>query len=194
MLTYIINPQPISLQTIRNEIAKTLHITVARIKRFEYWQHQLWAHIEGIGGRIISYRSLPTYLQQAFLAVRNCQTLDQLWELGQLFKLETERFSQYYEDDYAQEFLDKLREAWAQKRDDLREEEKRLAPIRKHQQHGQEWLETWQKMISHCQSVNSLQYLYPEMEKQSQEFADLPKVIEALLQSFQQRWQELSNK
>ena len=49
-------------------------------------------------------------------------------------------------------------------------------------------------MISHCQSVNSLQYFYPEMEKQSKEFTDLPKIIEELLQTFQQRWRELSNK
>ena len=193
MFTYILNPQPICHETICHEIAKALNIAVDNILRFEYWQHQLWAHIEGIGGRILSYRSLPAYLQQAFLAIKNCQTLDQLWELGQLFKLETERFSQYYENDYAKEYLNQLREAWAEKRDDLREEEKRLAPIRKHQQDGQEWLEMWQKMISHCQSVHSLQYLYPEMERQSQEFADLPKIIEELLQTFQQQWRELNN-
>ena len=191
MFTYIINPQPISHQTIRSEIAKTVNTAVENILRFEYWSHQLWAHIEGIGGRIISYRSLPAYLQQAFFLVRNCQNLDQLWELGKLFKLETEHFSKYYEDDYAKEYLNKLREAWAEKRDDLREEEKRLAPIRKHQQDGQEWLEMWQKMINHCQNVNSLQYLYPEMERQSKEFDDLPEIISQLLSFYQKRWKEL---
>ena len=55
MFTYIINPQPISHQTIRTEIAKTVNTAVENILRFEYWSHQLWAHIEGVGGRIISY-------------------------------------------------------------------------------------------------------------------------------------------
>ena len=47
-------------------------------------------------------------------------------------------------------------------------------------------------MISHCQSINSLQYLYPEMERQSKKFGNLTKVIEELLQSFQKRWRELN--
>ena len=63
--------------------------------------------------------------------------------------------------------------------------------MREHQQKAQEWLETWQKMISHCHNINSLQYLYPEMERQSKEFADLPKIIEQLLQSFQQKLKDL---
>ena len=104
MFTYIIQPQQISFQTIRNEIAKAVKTAVHNIKRFEYWPHQIWVHIEGVGGRLVSYRSLPTYMYQAFLAVKNCKTLEQLWELGQLFKLETKRLSQYYyEDDNANE-------------------------------------------------------------------------------------------
>ena len=74
----------------------------------------------------------------------------------------------------------------------LRAEAERTRPMREHQQKATEWLEMWQRMIAHCQSVNSLQYLYPEIEKQSKEFEDLPKIIQELLQNLKQRWQSLS--
>ena len=192
MLTYLIKPQQISLQTIRNEIANTLHIAVARIKRFEYWPHQLWVHIEGVGGRIVSYRSLPTYLYQAFLAVKNCRTLEQLWELGQLFKLETERLPQYYPEE--EKYINKLRSAWAYKRDDLRITEKLEAPMKQHQQNGQKWLESWQEVIANCRNIELLQSLYLNIEDQSQEFADLPEVINQLLTFYQRKRQELTSK
>ena len=186
MLTNIIQPQKISLQTIRDEIANTLHIAVARIKRFEYWQHQLWAHIEGIGGRILSYRSLPAWLHQIIFAIRDCTDLDQLWELGLIINTEKQRFEQYY----AKEYLQELREIWAEQRDILREEEKRLAPIRKHQQDGKNWLESWQGVITSCATTNALQYLYPLIKQQSQRFEDLPEIVNQLLASYQQHWEK----
>ena len=195
MFTHIIQPQKISLQTIRQEIAKAVKTSLHNIKRFEYWPHQLWVHIEGVGGRLLSYRSLPTYMYQAFLAVKNCQTLDQLWELGQLFKLETKGLSQYYydENDNANEYLEKLRSAWAYKRDNLRIREKLEAPMKAHQQDAQEWLQSWQGVIANCRTTLLLENLYPNIEDQSQKFADLPEIIEQLQNLYRQRWQELAN-
>ena len=109
--------------------------------------------------------------------------------MGCTFNDEFIKLEQYYTEEYKQE----LRVIWADQREILRAEEERLRPMREHQQKASKWLETWQNMITHCQSVNSLQYLYPEMERQSKEFANLPKVIEELLQIFQQRWRELNN-
>ena len=189
MLTYLIKPQQISLQTIRNEIAKAVKIAVHKIKRFEYWPHQLWVHIEGVGGRIVSYRSLPTYLYQAFLAVKNCRTLEQLWELGQLFKLETERLPQYYPEE--EKYINKLRSAWAYKRDDLRITERLEAPRKKHQQDGEKWLESWQEVLANCRNLVLLQSLYLNIEDQKQEFADLPEVVAKLLSFYQRRWEDL---
>ena len=187
MLTNIIQPQNISLQTIRDEIAKYLHIAVDNILRFEYWPHQLWAHIEGIGGRILSYRSLPAWLHQIIFAIRDCTNLDQLWELGLIIKVEKQRFEKYYAKAYVQE----LREIWAERRDELREEEKRLAPIRKHRQDGQKWLESCQGVMAECESTSLLQNLYPIMEAQSRKFEDLPEIFSQLLTSYQQRWVDL---
>ena len=194
MFTHIIQPQKISLQTIRQEIAKAVKTNLNNIKRFEYWPHQLWVHIEGVGGRLLSYRSLPTYMYQAFLAVKNCRTLDQLWELGQLFKLETDRLSQYYydEDENANEYLEKLRSAWAYKRDNLRITEKLEAPTKAHQQDAQEWLQSWQGVIANCRTTSLLENLYPNIKDQSQQFADLPEIIEQLQNLYRQRWRELA--
>ena len=192
MLTNIIPPQQISFQTIKEEIAKALQIPVARIKRCEHWQHRLWAHIEGIGGRLISYRSLPTYMYKAFLTVKNCKTLEQLWELGQLFKLETKGLPQYYyEDENANEYLEKLRSAWAYKRDNLRIRESFEAPMKQHRQDGQKWLESFQEIIGNCDTTNALKYLYPLIMQQGKRFEDLPEIMEQVLNYYRQRWEEI---
>ena len=193
MLTNIIPPQQISFQTIKEEIAKALQIPVARIKRCEHWQHRLWAHIEGIGGRLISYRSLPTYMYKAFLTVKNCKTLEQLWELGQLFKLETKGLPQYYydEDENANEYLEKLRSAWAYKRDNLRIREQFEAPMKQHRQDGQKWLESFQEIIGNCDTTNALKYLYPLIRQQGKRFEDLPEIMEQVLNYYRQRWEEI---
>ena len=190
MLINIIQPKNFSLQTIRDGIARATNTVVEKIVKIEYWQHTLWVNVTGRGARLMSYRILPAWLQELAFAIRDCTNLDQLWDLGCTFNDEFIKLKQYYTKEYKQE----LRVIWADQRDILRAEVERLRPMWEHQQKAQEWLETWQKMITHCQSVNSLQYLYPEMDKQSKEFTDLPKIIEELLQIFQQRWRELSNK
>ena len=191
MLINIIQPQNFSLQTIRDGIARATNTLVEKIIKIEYWQHTLWVNVEGRGAILMSYRILPAWLQQLAVAIRDCTNLDQLWDLGCTFNDEFIKLEQYQY--YTEEYKQQLRVIWADQRDILRAEEERLRPMREHQQKSQEWLETWQKMIAHCHSINSLQYLYPEMEKQSKEFADLPKIIEELLQTFQKRWRELSN-
>ena len=187
MLINIIQPRKFSLQTIRDEIAKATNTVVEKIIKIEYWQHTLWVNVTGRGARLMSYRILPAWLQELACAIRDCTNLDQLWDLGCTFNDEFIKLKQYYTEEYKQH----LRVIWADQRDYLRAEVERTRPMREHQQKGQGWLETWQNMITHCQSINSLQYLYPEMEKQSKEFEDLPKIIEELLQTFQRRWKEI---
>ena len=189
MLINIIQPHNFSLQTIRDGIARATNTVGSKIIKIEYWQHTLWVNVEGRGARLMSYRILPAWLEELAIAIRDCTNLDQLWDLGCTFDEEFTKLKQYYTEEYKQH----LRVIWADQREILRAELEKTRPMREHQQKATEWLETWQKMINHCQSVNSLQYLYPEMEKQSKEFEDLPKVIEALLQTFKQRWQKLSN-
>ncbi len=188
MLIAIIQPQKISPQTILTEVAKIVDATVQNIKKLEYWPNQIWVNITGKGGRLVSYRSLSPWLREIIIAIRDCTNLEELFALGDIFKQEIQRFPQYY----ATEDVEKMRAVWSEQRDYLIAEEERTKPMREHQQKATEWLETWEKMIAHCQSVDSLQYLYPEMERQSKEFEDLPEIIEELLQTFQQRWKELN--
>ncbi len=190
MFTNIIQPQKISLQNIIEEIAKAAKTTVEKIIKIECWQHQIWVNITGKGGKFISYRSLKTYIHQGLLLIKNCQTWEQLQQLGEVFKLETQRFPQYY----ATEFVEQLRSTWAKKRDEIKQEEKRTEPMRKHKQEAQEWLESWQNIISHCHTIPSLQHAYPMLEQQSKEFEDLPDIIEQLLNFYQQRWNEINQK
>ena len=190
MLINIIQPHNFSLQTIRDGIARATNTLGSKIIKIEYWQHTLWVNVEGRGARLMSYRILPAWLQQLAVAIRDCTNLDQLWDLGCTFNDEFIKLEQYQY--YTEEYKQQLRVIWADQREILRAEEERTRPMREHQQKASKWLKTWQNMITHCQSVNSLQYLYPEMEKQSKEFEDLPKVIEELLQNFQRRWRELS--
>jgi fructoselysine-6-P-deglycase FrlB-like protein len=42
-----------------------------------------------------------------------------------------------------------------------------------------------------CRDCTGLERLAPEINQQSQEFADLPDVIQAMQQLWKQRWQEL---
>ena len=189
MLINIIQPHNFSLQTIRDGIARATNTVGSKIIKIEYWQHTLWVNVEGRGARLMSYRILPAWLQQLAFAIRDCTNLDQLWELGCTFNDEFINLKQYYTEEYKEE----LRVIWANQREILRAEEERLRQMREHQQKASKWLEMWQNMITHCQSVSSLQYLYPEMERQSKEFVDLPEILTQLLNFYQQNWRKVSN-
>jgi Flp pilus assembly protein TadB len=84
------------------------------------------------------------------------------------------------------------RDAWAQQAQHFREEEERLKPIRDHQQAGVEWQKAWEQVLRCCIDCTGLKRLAPEIQRQSQEFADLPEVMQAMQQLWQERWQELS--
>jgi hypothetical protein len=84
------------------------------------------------------------------------------------------------------------RDAWAQQAQHLREQEERTRPIRAHQQAGVEWYSAWQRVLRRCRDCTGLERLAPEINQQSQEFADLPEVMQAMEQQWQERWQELS--
>jgi hypothetical protein len=44
-----------------------------------------------------------------------------------------------------------------------------------------------------CRDFTGLERLAPEIRQQSQEFADLPEVMQAMQQLWNQRWQELKD-
>jgi hypothetical protein len=47
-------------------------------------------------------------------------------------------------------------------------------------------------MIPGCRDCKSLERLAPEFKLQSQEFADLPEVMQVMQELWQGRWQELN--
>ena len=50
---------------LKQEVAKLKNIPIERIERLECWQNQLWVVITGVGARWISYRLLPSWINQA---------------------------------------------------------------------------------------------------------------------------------
>lgn len=73
----------------------------------------------------------------------------------------------------------------------LRQEEERLQPYQAHQQAGSDWLKAWEQILYCCRNCTELQSLASEI-KQHQEFADLPEVMQAMQQLWEQRSSELS--
>ena len=83
------------------------------------------------------------------------------------------------------------REAWAQQAKEVREEEERLQPILARQLAADSWYASWQGVLSCCRDFIGIQQLAPQIQHQSQDFVDLPEVVQAMQQLVQQRWQEI---
>jgi fructoselysine-6-P-deglycase FrlB-like protein len=47
-------------------------------------------------------------------------------------------------------------------------------------------------VLRRCRDCTGLERLAPEINQQIEEFADLPEVVQAMQQQWQERWQELS--
>jgi hypothetical protein len=55
-----------------------------------------------------------------------------------------------------------------------------------------EWHQGWQQVLRYCVDCTTLEQLAPEIRRQSQEFADLPEVMQAMQKLWKERWQELN--
>jgi hypothetical protein len=78
-----------------------------------------------------------------------------------------------------------------QKREDLRNEAKELAPAIAHQQEAQQWRSGWLEVVSHCKNHEFLQFTMAEIQRQKRQFADLPDVVESVEKIWCDRWEEL---
>ena len=184
----IIDPAQLPLDRVRQEIATLLNISQQRIERVECWHYQIWVNIAGVGGKFLSYRRLPLWIEQAIAAIHRCSTRGSLKQLGEILRTEVQRYGQQYNP----EVLQKLRQAWSQKSQNLREEEERFKPMLARQQAACEWQSSWQQVLRYCRDTNFLKLLAPELKRQSREFADLPEVVQAIEKLHQQRWRELT--
>ncbi|MGB7442518.1 MAG: hypothetical protein WA919_15750, partial [Coleofasciculaceae cyanobacterium] len=154
--------------------------------------HQIWIKFVQGRGKFISYRQLPLWLELGLKAIRKCCNSNALKQLGEIFLVERDWFNHKPElPEKWQQTIDTWREAWVSKAQEIKTEEERTRPEREHQAKAEKWLNIWQQVISFCQNQQSLERLAEEIDVQSEEFKDLPKVINLIRQFLQQRWQEL---
>ncbi len=184
----VIDPRQLPLDQIRQQVATFLNICLNQIERIECWQHQIWVKLVESRAKFISYRSLPLWIEQGLAAIKHCTSRPSLDQLGEILRSERDWYDQHDQPQAVQPW----RDAWAQQAQDLREEEERLKPIRAHQQAGMEWHKAWEQVLHCCRDCTGLKRLAPEIQRQSQEFANLPEVMQAMQQLWNERWQELS--
>ena len=184
----VIDPAQLPLDQVRLQVATLLKISPNQIERIECWPHQIWVKLVEARAKFISYRSLPLWIEQGLAAIESCASRASLDHLGELLRSERD----WYENHKKPEAVQPWPNAWAQQAQHLREEEERLKPIHAHQQAGVEWQKAWQQILCCCRDCPGLESLAPEIKRQSQEFADLPEVMQAMQQLWHQRWQELT--
>ena len=184
----VIDPRQLPLDQVRQQVATFLKVSLNQIERLECWKHQIWVKIVESRAKFISYRSLPLWIDQGLAVISRCNSRPSLDQLGEILRSERE----WYDQHEMPQAVQLWREARAQQAQHLREEEERLKPIRAHQQAGVEWYRAWQRVLRGCRDCTALKRLAPEINHQSQEFADLPEVMQAMQQQWKERWQELT--
>lgn len=190
----IINPRQWPLARVWLEVATYLGVPPRQIDRLEFWAHQIWVKLIGMRARLVSFRVLPLWVEQGLAAIKQTSDRDRLHLLGEIFGTEISRYSKHYKP----EDVENWRSAWAQQSQKLKQqelikiqEEENLKPLREHQQACQQWLEGWRVILKHCQSLESLDNLVPEIERQMREFSDLKEAATAV-KIWSDRRQELA--
>lgn len=183
----VIDPRELSLDEVKQQVATFLNIPFNQIDRIECWKHQIWVKLVESRAKFISYRSLPLWIDQGITAIKLCTSRPSLDQLGEILRSERDWYDQHEMPQAVQPW----RDAWAQQAQHLREEEERTLPIRAHQQAGVEWYGAWQQILRCCRDCKGLERLALEINQQSQEFSDLPEVMQAMQQLWNDRWQEL---
>ena len=168
----LIKTQEFSRNQLKQEVAKLKNIAIERIERLECWKDQLWVVITGVRAQFVSYRLLPSWLNQAIAVIKNTANLEELETVGKIIGEEAKNHP------YEAEALEQLRQAYAQQREYLKE----LQPQIEHQREAQHWLESWQSTLEYCEDIHDLEYLVVLIRIQSRKFTDLPEIIEQLNQ------------
>ena len=76
------------------QVAKYLGINPRRIIKFQKWYNVLWVHIEGVGGRFVSYRKLEQWISACCGLINRCGTIKSLQNLWGMINAEYERYTQ----------------------------------------------------------------------------------------------------
>ena len=183
----LINPQELAIEEIRQQVAIYLNIPLNQIERLECWKHQIWVKIRESRAKFLSYRCLALWIEKGIQVIKTCTTRVELDQLGEILKTERD----WYDEHDLPEAVQPWRDTWAQQAKLLREEEERLQPRLARQEAAEAWYACWQGVLSCCRDFTGLQQLAPEIKHQSQDFVDLPEVVQKMQQLLKQRWQEL---
>lgn len=184
----IIDSTQLPLDEIRQQVAAFLHISLNKIERIECWRHQIWVKLAESRAKFVSYRSLPLWIEEGVAAIKRCTTRCSIVEIGDILREERK----WYDRQEIPEVVQPWRDAWAQQAQYIKQEEERNQPILAHRQAGSNWYSAWQQILLFCRDCAALEGLAPEINRQSQEFTDLPDVMAAMQQLWQERWQNLS--
>ena len=179
----LINTQDFFRNQLKQEIAKLKNVPIERIERLECWKDQLWIVITGVRAQFVSYRLLPSWINQAIKVIKNTANLEELETVGKIIGEEAKNHH------YEAEALEKLRQAYAEQREYLKE----LQPQIEHQKAGKRWLESWQSTLEYCEDIHDLEYLVVLIRIQSRKFTDLPEIIDQLNQILSNLWQKLQS-
>jgi hypothetical protein len=106
----LIKIQQLQGKQLRREVAKLLQISIHDIERIEFWPHQLWVKITGVGARLVSYRRLLKWIPLVFNLLSNAASLEELEDIGNI--INDEKKNHFYQ---AQD-LHNLRVAYAKRR------------------------------------------------------------------------------
>lgn len=183
----VIDPREFLIDEVKQQVATFLNIPLNQIDRIECWKHQIWIKLVESRAKFISYRNLPLWIEQGITAIKLCTSRPSLDQLGEILRSERD----WYEQHEMPQAVQPWRNAWAEQAQHLREEEERTLGIRAHQQAGSEWYSSWQGVLHCCRDCTALERLALEINQQSQEFSDLPEVMQAMQQLWNERWQEL---
>lgn len=184
----IIDVTQLPLDEIRQQVAAFLQISLNKIERIECWRHQIWVKLAESRAKFVSYRSLPLWIEEGVAAIKRCTTRCALIQIGEILREERK----WYDRKGIPEVVQPWRDAWAQQAQYIKQEEERNQPILAHRQAGNNWYSAWQQILLFCRDCTALERLAPEINRQSQEFTDLPEVMTAMQQLWQERWQNLS--
>jgi hypothetical protein len=170
------------------DTAKVLRISEDRIENVVPYNHQLWVHIKGLGGKFVSYRRLDIWIETAICAIARCTNENELNKLGNIFFFESNKYAKYYD----ATILKTLRSAWKARQEEINRKQRQIELMKTRQKEVQQWRVIWTDVVNHCENSEFLKYTMSEIHRQKQQWNEFPDVIASVEKICLNRWKELT--
>jgi hypothetical protein len=184
----LIEPRQFSVPRLIAEVASFLRIPEERIEKVVPYPYQLWVHIKGVGGKFVSYRRLPIWLEKILDTIKKCSDLQILTHIKAILGTEFRKYRRQYK----LESLELVIATWNQKQFELIEEKRANASKNILQQEAQQWRSSWKEVVSHCKNREFLKYTMSEIHRQKQQFAAFSDLVKEVENICMNRWNELT--